>query len=56
MPDSHKDRATLEKYHLELFDFIDTRNGDEYKFLFIGLYFKLVDFSSPYFKVFPNAQ
>jgi hypothetical protein len=52
MPDNHKDRATLEKYRLELFDFIDTWNEDEYKFLFIGPYFKLVDFSSPYFKVF----
>jgi hypothetical protein len=52
MPKDHPNRATVEKYRLELFDFIDTWNEDEYKFLFIGPYFKLVDFSSPYFKVF----
>jgi hypothetical protein len=52
MPKDHPNIATVEKYRLELFDFIDTWNEDEYKFLFIGPYFKLVDFSSPYFKVF----
>ena len=48
----HHHRETLEKYRLELFDFIDTWNEDEYKFLFIGPYFKLIDFNTPYFKVF----
>lgn len=52
MPNNHEHRVTLEKYRLELFDFIDTWNEDEYKFLFIGPYFKLIDFNSPYFKVF----
>jgi hypothetical protein len=52
LPQDHFQRETLERYRLELFDFIDTWNEDEYKFLFIGPYFKLVDFNTPYFKVF----
>jgi hypothetical protein len=52
LSEEHIYRETLEKYRLELFDFIDTWNEDEYKFLFIGPYFKLVDFNTPYFKVF----
>ena len=52
LPKEHIQRETLEKYRLELFDFIDTWNEDEYKFLFIAPYFKLVDFNSPYFKIF----
>ena len=52
LPEDHHQRETLERYRLELFDFIDTWNEDEYKFLFIGPYFKLVDFNTPYFKVF----
>jgi hypothetical protein len=45
-------QKTLEKYRLEVFDFVDTWNEDEYKFMFIAPFFKLVDFSSPYFKIF----
>ena len=52
LPKEHIQRETIEKYRLELFDFIDTWNEDEYKFLFIAPYFKLVDFNSPYFKIF----
>ena len=52
LPKNHIQRPTLEKYRLELFDYIDTWNEDEYKFLFIGPYFKLIDFTTPYFKVF----
>ena len=52
LPESHIHRATIEKYRLELFDYIDSWNEDEYKFLFIGPYFKLIDFTTPYFKVF----
>ena len=52
LPENHIYRATIEKYRLELFDYIDSWNEDEYKFLFIGPYFKLIDFTTPYFKVF----
>jgi hypothetical protein len=45
-------RDTLERYRLELFDYVDTWNEDEYKFMFISPYFKLIDFTTPYFKVF----
>jgi hypothetical protein len=51
-PKTHPYKDTLEKYRLELFDVIDTWNEDEYKFMFISPYFKLIDFTTPYFKVF----
>ena len=37
---------------MEALDYIETWNEDEYKFMFISPYFKLVNFNSPYFKVF----
>lgn len=52
LPEDHPNRALLEKYRLELFDYIDSWNEDEYKFMFISPYFKLIDFTTPYFKVF----
>ncbi len=52
LPEDHEYRATLEKYRLEVFDYVDTWNEDEYKFMFISPYFKLIDFNTPYFKVF----
>jgi hypothetical protein len=35
-PKDHPLRPTLEKYRLELFDYIDSWNEDEYKFMFIS--------------------
>ncbi len=51
-PAQHVYKATIEKYRLELLDFIDTWNEDEYKFMFISPYFKLIDFTTPYYKIF----
>lgn len=52
MPENHKHKALLEEYRLEVFDYIDTWNEDEYKFMFISPFLKLVNFNTPYYKVF----
>jgi hypothetical protein len=52
LPENHELRQTLEKYRLEAFDFIESWNEVEYKFIFISPFFKLVDFTSAYYKVF----
>ncbi len=51
-PQNHSLTDTLEKYRLEAFDYIDSWNEDEYKFFFISPFFKLVDFTSQYYKAF----
>jgi hypothetical protein len=56
LPKAHENRAILEKYRLELFDYIESWNEDEYKFLFISPFFKLVDFLSPHYKVFTQRS
>lgn len=48
----HPARSILEEYRLEVFDYVDTWNEDEYKFNFISPYFKLVNFNTKYFKIF----
>ncbi len=52
LPQNHPLNDTLEKYRLEAFDYIDSWNEDEYKFFFISPFFKLVDFTSQYYKAF----
>ena len=50
LPSDYIERERLEMYRLELFDSVDTWNEDEYKFMFIGPYFKLINFTTPYFR------
>lgn len=52
LPDTHPEKERLESYRLEVFDYIDTWNEDEYKFSFISPFLKLVSFNTPYYKVF----
>jgi hypothetical protein len=52
LADDHQSRSILEAYRLELFDFIDSWNEDEYKFFFISPFLKQVNFSSQYYKGF----
>ncbi len=52
LPPNHPMRATLETYRVELFDYVDSWNEDEYKFFFISPFFKLVNFISAYYKGF----
>ncbi len=52
LPKAHEYRTVIEKYRIEAIDYIESWNEDEYKFMFISPFFKLVDFVSPYYKVF----
>jgi hypothetical protein len=52
LPQEHTYRATIEKYRVEAIDYIESWNEDEYKFMFISPFFKLVDFVSLHYKVF----
>ena len=49
---NHAYYQMLDKYRLEAFDLINGWNEDEYKFLFISPFLKLVDFSGTHFNVF----
>ncbi len=52
----HQKREILEAYRLELFDYIDSWNEDEYKFMFISPFFEQVNFLSEYYKAFTQRQ
>jgi hypothetical protein len=52
LPENHPNRAILEDYRLEAFDLVDSWNEDEYKFMFISPFFKLVNLKSVNYKVF----
>ena len=52
LPEIHPDRPMLEKYRLRAFDFIDSWNEDEYKFLFISQLIGLLGFSTPHYRAF----
>lgn len=52
LPEDAPIRELLEKYRIELFDYIDSWNEDEYKFMFISPFFKQVNFLSEYYKAF----
>ena len=52
LPLDNGHRPTIESFKLELFDYVDSWNEDEYKFFFISPFFKLVNFLSPYYKAF----
>lgn len=52
LPLDNGHRPTIESFKLELFDYVDSWNEDEYKFFFISPFFKLVNFLSPHYKAF----
>ena len=52
LPQNNAHRPTIESFKLELFDYIDSWNEDEYKFFFISPFFKLVNFLSNKYKAF----
>jgi hypothetical protein len=52
LPENHPNKAILEDYRLEAFDLVDSWNEDEYKFMFISPFFKLVNLKSVNYKVF----
>ena len=52
LPQNNAHRPTIESFKLELFDYIDSWNEDEYKFFFISPFFKLVNFLSTKYKAF----
>jgi hypothetical protein len=52
LPENHPNKAILEDYRLEAFDLVDSWNEDEYKFMFISPFFKLVNLKSANYKVF----
>jgi hypothetical protein len=52
LPKNNAHYQTLEAFRLELFDYVDSWNEDEYKFFFISPFFKLVNFLSPNYKAF----
>ncbi len=52
LPEAHPIRPTLEEYRLELLELVDSWNEDEYKFVFISPFMKLVNYKSPNYKVF----
>ena len=52
LPQNNAHRPTIESFKLELFDYVDSWNEDEYKFFFISPFFKLVNFLSTKYKAF----
>ena len=52
LPQNNAHRPTIESFQLELFDYVDSWNEDEYKFFFISPFFKLVNFLSNKYKAF----
>ena len=52
LPQNNVHRPTIESFKLELFDYVDSWNEDEYKFFFISPFFKLVNFLSTKYKAF----
>ncbi len=56
LPTNHPKRAEIDEYRLQLFDYIETWNEDEYKFFFISPFLKLVNFISPHYKAFTQRS
>jgi hypothetical protein len=52
MPDTHPQRQAVEELRQLAFEYIDSWNEDEYKFMFISPLIALVKFISPNYKVF----
>jgi hypothetical protein len=52
MPDTHPQRQAVEELRQLAFEYIDSWNEDEYKFMFISPLIALIKFISPNYKVF----
>jgi hypothetical protein len=52
LPANHVHRTLIDTYRMESLELIDGWNEDEYKFLFISPFLKLVNFYSTYYSVF----
>lgn len=52
LPANHTHWALIDRYRMESLELIDGWNEDEYKFLFISPFLKLVNFYSTYYSVF----
>ncbi len=56
LAENHPKREDIEELRLLAFEYIDSWNEDEYKFMFISRFIGLVHFVSPYYKVFTQRM
>jgi hypothetical protein len=56
LPNDDARRPKLEQLRLVAFDYVESWNEDEYKFMFISSFIGLAEFISPNFKVFTQRQ